>query len=140
MEASGTNEPTGEAPATSDEAPATPAETEASAPAETSAPASTETAATADSGRIRKTPDERKSALDSALQLWGAKGWRTENRSDFQATVSKGKDIHHVLHIILCILTAGLWLIVYLPMWLLTGIKRRMLTVDEFGNVIEQKI
>jgi hypothetical protein len=94
---------------------------------------------TSDLGRI-KTPEERKSLLDAALHLWGARGFRIENRSDFQATVSKGKEIKHVLHIILSILTAGIWLLVYIPLWLLTGMRRRMVSVDEYGNTIEQKL
>jgi hypothetical protein len=88
-----------------------------------------------------KTPEDRKAGLlDSALHLYGAKGFRIENRSDFQATVSNGKEVRHVLHIVLCIITAGLWLFVYLPVWLLTGIRRRMVSVDEYGNTIEQKL
>ena len=96
--------------------------------------------ATGDVGRIIKTADERREILDRSLQLWGAKGYRIENRSEFQATISKGKEIQHVLHIVLTVLTAGLWLFVYLPLWLLTGIKREMITVDEYGNVVEQKL
>jgi hypothetical protein len=94
---------------------------------------------TGEPGRA-KTPEERKAMLDSALHLWRAKGFRIENRSDFQATVSKGKEIRHVLHIVLSILSAGLWLIVYIPLWLVTGIRRRMVSVDEYGNTIEQKL
>jgi integrase len=37
--------------------------------------------ATDEVGRIRKTPEERKAILDSTLQVWGARGWRIENRS-----------------------------------------------------------
>jgi hypothetical protein len=88
----------------------------------------------------RKSPEERKALLDSALQLWGARGFRIENRSDFQATVSKGKEIRHVLHIVLSFLTAGMWLFVYIPLWLLTGIRRRMVSIDEYGNTIEHKL
>jgi hypothetical protein len=92
-----------------------------------------------DPGRI-KTPEERKALLDSALHLWGARGFRIENRSDFQATVSKGKEIRHVLHIVLSFLTGGMWLFVYIPLWLLTGIRRRMVSIDEYGNTIEHKL
>lgn len=88
----------------------------------------------------RKTPEQRKGMLDSALNLYGAKGFRIENRSDFQATVSKGKETRHVLHIVLTLITFGFWLIVYIPLWLLTGIRRRMVSVDDYGNTIEQKL
>jgi hypothetical protein len=59
---------------------------------------------TADVGRI--TPDERKEILDRSLQLWAAKDYRIENRSEFQATISK----------------------------------RKLITVDEFGNLDEQQL
>jgi hypothetical protein len=54
--------------------------------------------------------------------------------------VSKGKEIRHVLHIVLSFLTAGMWLFVYIPLWLLTGIRRRMVSIDEYGNTIEHKL
>jgi hypothetical protein len=41
---------------------------------------------------------------------------------------------------VLSILSAGLWLIVYIPLWLVTGIRRRMVSVEEYGNTIEQKL
>lgn len=87
-----------------------------------------------------KTEEQRKGMLDSALNLYGAKGFRIENRSDYQATVSKGKETRHVLHIVLAVVTGGLWLVVYIPLWLVTGIRRRLVSVDEYGNTIEQKL
>ena len=87
-----------------------------------------------------KTSSERKAALDSALNLYGAKGFRIENRSDYQATISKGKETRHVLHVVLTVLTGGVWLVVYVPLWLLTGMRRRLVVVDEYGNIVEQKL
>jgi hypothetical protein len=92
-------------------------------------------------GRSDKTTDERKAQLDSALQRYGASGWRTENRSDFQATIAKGKEHSHLLHLLLTIFTLGLWgLFVWLPLSIFGGLKRRMVTVDAYGNVDEQKL
>jgi hypothetical protein len=96
--------------------------------------------ATGDVGRIIKTADERKVILDRALQTWGAKGWRIETRSDFQATIAKGKEIGHVLHLLLTVFTVGLWLIIWLVLGIAGGVKRKMITVDEFGNLVEQKL
>jgi len=96
--------------------------------------------ATGDVGRIIKTADERKATLDRTLQLWGARGWRIENRSDFQATVAKGKEISHLLHLFLTLITVGLWLILWLVLGVVGGVKRRMITVDEYGNVVEQRL
>jgi hypothetical protein len=96
--------------------------------------------ATGDVGRIVKTADERRSALDRALQMHGAQGWRIENRSDFQATIAKGKETSHVLHLLLTLVTVGLWLIPWLGLGVLGGVKRRMITIDEFGNLVDQKL
>lgn len=98
-------------------------------------------AAIADTSSPAKSPDERKAILDRRLsEAGGAQGWRIENRSDFQATVAHGKPIHHVLHLILTILTAGLWLIVWICLAIFGGVKRRLLSVDDYGNIIDQKI
>ena len=87
-----------------------------------------------------QTTDQRKAALDSALSRSGAQGWRIENRSDFQATIAKGKNISHLLHLILTVVTAGIWLIPWLVLGTAGKVRRRLLSVDEFGNVVEQKI
>ncbi len=96
--------------------------------------------ATGDVGRIKKTAEERKAILDSTLQVWGARGWRIENRSDFQATVAKGKEVSHLLHLFLTLITLGIWLIFWLVLGVAGGVRRRLVTVDEFGNVVEQKL
>lgn len=96
--------------------------------------------ATGDVGRIVKDPDERKSILDRALQQYGAQGWRIENRSDFQATIAKGREISHTFHLLLTIFTLGFWLVVWFLVGLLGGNKRRMITIDEYGNVVTQKL
>jgi hypothetical protein len=106
--------------------------------AETATPASE--MATGDMGRIKKTAEERKDALDRQLQQWGAQGWRIENRSDYQATIAKGKALNNTFHLLLTIFTAGLWGIVWLILAITGGLKRRMITIDEFGNPVEQKL
>jgi hypothetical protein len=89
---------------------------------------------------LTKSADERKSALDRVLADRGAHGWRIETRSDFQATIATGNKINHVLHLILTILTVGLWGIVWIILAITGGIKRHIITIDEYGNVIERKI
>ena len=91
-------------------------------------------------GNLTKSTDERKAILDRTLSGRAAQGWRIENRSDFQATVATGKKLNNVLHLILTILTAGLWAIVWIILAITGGIKRHLLTVDEYGNVGDQKI
>lgn len=89
---------------------------------------------------IRVGTDERKAALDRVLMTKGAEGWRTESRGEFQATLAKGKPVNHVLHVILAVLSLGLWLPVWLLVVILGGLKRRMVMVDDFGNVQEQGV
>ena len=96
--------------------------------------------ATGDLGQITKSADERKAALDRQLQLQGAQGWRIETRSDFQATIAKGKALNNTLHLLLTIFTFGVWGIVWIILALTGGVKRRMITIDEFGNPVEQKL
>jgi hypothetical protein len=125
VEASGTNEPPNETPAEAP-APAAPAETPAQA-----APAA---------ASIGQTAEQRKATLDRALQLEGAHGWRIETRSDFQATIAKGNRLNNTLHLLLTIFTAGLWGIVWIGLAIFGGIKRRMITIDEYGNIIDNKL
>ena len=96
--------------------------------------------ATGDVGQILKNADERRAILDRTLQRYGASGWRIESRSDFQATIAKGKEVSHLLHLFLALITVGIWLIFWLGLGMVGGVKRRMITIDEFGNVVDQKL
>ena len=57
-----------------------------------------------------------------------------------ELTIAKGKEVSHVLHLLLTLVTFGFWLIAWLGLGILAGVKRRMVTVDEFGNVVQQKL
>jgi hypothetical protein len=89
---------------------------------------------------LQKSLDERKAALDAALARFGAQGWRIENRSEFQATIAKGHRINHVLHLILTIVTLGIWAIVWILLAIFRGEKRQLVTVDDFGNIVATKV
>lgn len=41
-----------------------------------------------------------------------AQGWRIESQSDVLAVFVKGRRVNHVLHLILSLLTLGMWLVV----------------------------
>ena len=86
---------------------------------------------------LKQSSDDRRATLDRTLQNYGAQRWRIETRSDFQATIAKGKAVSHLLHFFLGLFTLGIWWLVW-PF--IGGIKRRMVTVDEYGNVVEQKL
>jgi hypothetical protein len=88
----------------------------------------------------RRTADERKVILAQQLQTAAARGLRIESQSDFQAVLVEGKPINHTLHAILTIFTCLLWGIVWGIIAATGGEKRQMVVVDEFGNVIWQKL
>lgn len=88
----------------------------------------------------RKSAEERKELLARTVSNQIASGARVESQSDFQAVVVKGKSVNHVLHLILTLVTVGLWGIVWIAMAVAGGEKRSMVTVDEYGNAAVQKV
>jgi hypothetical protein len=89
----------------------------------------------------RKTPEERKELLARAIQSQVVQGSRVESQGDYNGVVVKGHRPNHVLHLILTIITGGAWgLFVWLPIVIFGGEKRKMVTVDEFGNTLVQKV
>ena len=83
---------------------------------------------------------ERIAALDEEVAEWVRHGWRVESRSDFQAVLVSGKPVSHLLHAILTVLTAGLWLIGWLIVAFTGGEERELLSVDPYGNVDSEKV
>lgn len=85
---------------------------------------------------LTKTTEERKAILDSFLARQASAGWRIENRSDFQAGLVKGHRTNHILHLILSLVTLGVWAFVWIGMVIFGGEKRRVATVDDYGNIL----
>ena len=63
-----------------------------------------------------------------------------ESQSDYNAIVVKGSRPNHILHLILSIVTFGIWLIVWLIVALVLKEKRYLLTVDAYGNTTTRKL
>ncbi|GAA2296351.1 hypothetical protein GCM10010234_43020 [Streptomyces hawaiiensis] len=86
--------------------------------------------------------DERKSHLATAVQQEVARGGRVESHSDYNAIVRYGQPVNHTLHLILTLVTVGLWSIVWLIVWIVsvTSNKAVTLTVDEYGNILRQEM
>lgn len=81
------------------------------------------------------TPDERRRMMDAAATDFVSHGWRLESRSEFQAVFVRGHRPNHILHLLLTILTAGLWgVFVWLPLSVFGGEKRQIVSVDEYGK------
>lgn len=86
------------------------------------------------------TSDERAAVLGRAVVKEVSSGRRVESQTNLQAVLVKGKRPSHVLHLLLTIITVGVWgLFVWLPLMIFARERRVILTVDEHGNVQRQK-
>lgn len=112
-------------PAPSPEPSATPAPAPAATPAE---------------GPVRKSSDERKEALARAVHTQVAQGARVESQSDYTAILVRGHRLNNTLHLILTLVTFGLWGIVWICLALFGGEKRMSVGVDEWGNTNVQQL
>ena len=54
------------------------------------------------------------------------KGWRVESQNDLQVVLVKGQRPNHVLHVILSVLTVGLWIPVSVLVAMTGGEKRKV--------------
>ena len=77
----------------------------------------------------------RRAALAREIEAWVREGYRVETQMDYQAVVLKGHRTNHVLHVILSVITLGLWLLIWLLVAVFGGERRRLLVVDEFGKI-----
>jgi hypothetical protein len=53
--------------------------------------------------------------------------------------IVKGSKTSHVLHLILTLVTAGLWAIVWIALAIFGGEKRTVIDVDAYGNTNIQR-
>jgi hypothetical protein len=83
--------------------------------------------------------EERKSLLAQNLALQISQGYRIESQSDTMAVIVYGHRVNHILHFIVGIFTFGIWWLAWIFMCIVGGEKRKLLTVDEYGNVTLQK-
>ena len=87
-----------------------------------------------------KTSEDRKRLLADAIQRETVQGARIESSQDFQAAMVFGKPVNHILHVILSVVTFGVWIPVWIVLAIVGGEKRIMINIDDFGNVIRQKL
>jgi hypothetical protein len=78
--------------------------------------------------------------LANAITGKVAEGYRVESQTDIQATLVRGHKPNHILHLILTLITFGVWLFVWIPLVFIQKERRCILTTDEFGNVLTQQI
>ncbi|MGX6446846.1 hypothetical protein ACVU7I_02080 [Patulibacter sp. S7RM1-6] len=87
-----------------------------------------------------KTVEERKLALTQQVRSLVTQGARIESQNEFEAVVAVGQPVNHTLHAIITLFTCGLWGLVWIVLGITGGVKRQMVTVDEYGYVSVQKI
>ena len=85
----------------------------------------------------QKTLEERKAILAKHVAAAVPFGARIESQSDTMAVLVAGKPVNHILHFLIGIPTLGMWWLVWLFLAITGGEKRRVVTVDEYGNVLE---
>lgn len=75
--------------------------------------------------------------LEAEVRRYVRAGYLVASSSPTQAVVVRGKPTSHLLHLVLTLLTFGLWgLFVWLPLGLFGGVRRRVLTLDVLGRVV----
>ena len=85
-------------------------------------------------------PDER------LAELLVQGGWKLEPGDEYRATLrlAKGKGVNHALHAVLSVLTFGLWMIVWLLIFLAdlekNQVTRVALVVDEAGGISRKPV
>lgn len=79
-------------------------------------------------------PSHRQS-MDELVTFYITHGWRVESRIHDTVVLVKGHRINHLLHLVLTLLTVGLWgLFVWLPLSIFAGERRRTLTPADLGR------
>jgi hypothetical protein len=83
-------------------------------------------------------PESRHAALSQAVNYQLSKGWQIDTQSEFDAVLSLRVRPAHKFHLIVTILTAGAWLVVWICVALFRVIfkkfQRVRVVVDPFGG------
>ena len=82
------------------------------------------------------TPLADTNALEKAITNHVAAGWSIVSKGDRAAVVMHSKRANHALHLVLSLLTFGLWLIVWLFAILLQSERRRTLSLKDDGVLV----
>jgi hypothetical protein len=68
--------------------------------------------------------------LDDGIAYYMRQGWSVESRTSTTVRMVKGKDHNHILHLLLTILTFGVWLPVWIGLAVFGGKKTKRITVQ----------
>lgn len=78
---------------------------------------------------------DRREALAQVVRHQTRMGWRVVSQTDSQAQLVKGKPTNHLLHLILSLVTLGIWIPVWIAVAIFAGEKHRFVSVDASGQV-----
>ena len=81
-----------------------------------------------------RTDQERKAILEKRIVFEVARGARLTYQGEFEAVFELGKRPNHILHLLLSIVTFGIWLLVWLIISMGSGVQSYTLSIDKFGN------
>lgn len=79
--------------------------------------------------------DRRRELLDAAVVRAVAKGARVEWQSGSRAVVVFGGRVNNLVHAVIAVLTAGIWLIGWIIIMVRNRERRVVLEVDRFGEL-----
>ncbi|MXY72484.1 MAG: hypothetical protein F4Y97_05530 [Dehalococcoidia bacterium] len=81
-------------------------------------------------GRVRCSESSYRAYIDKQL----AKGARIETQTPTMTVLLKGEKVNHVLHLLLSVFTAGIWL----PFWIVVaatgGVRRKVVRLELRGE------
>jgi hypothetical protein len=81
------------------------------------------------------TDAERRNALDGAVRRALEKGARLESRTDYSAVMVVANNPNHILHLVLSIVTLGIWLLTWLLIVRRGNEARIQISVDEEATI-----
>jgi hypothetical protein len=81
------------------------------------------------------TDAERREALDGAVRRALEKGARLESRTDYSAVLVVDNKPNHLLHLVLSIVTLGIWLLTWLLIVRRGNEARIQVSVDEDATI-----
>jgi hypothetical protein len=82
-----------------------------------------------------RTDAERIELLRNFVIKQVANGASIELQDDFSAVLVWGKKPNHILHLLLSLVTFGIWIIIWILVAMTSGETRRLYKIDKFGFI-----
>lgn len=82
------------------------------------------------------TLEERQAILVREVTGMAKRGWTVVSQTATQASLVKGKPTSHGLHLVLSIVTVGLWIPVWIGVAIFAGQKSKLVTITEAGDIV----